>query len=220
MDEQSPFSRFFSTFILVVVGLLLGVSTSAGMLILEPVRLSRSMPTEEEKLEAVYYVSGKRTGSKGAKWMFKKQAFVESRSGALSFVEEELNQWLLASYHSQKSRLELPAINMEARAELPVFRISEGTLQIGMPLEYMSFGKRWKIYAQVSGGFEETKDGFSFVPERFYIGSCPIPNAQGISRFLFNRYKKSFDVPEDIQKAWDNLIEVKIEEDTLTLITP
>lgn len=219
MSNQSPATRFLSTLLLVVLGVFLGISTSAGMLILEPVRISRKVPTEEDKQGEIYYVAGTRIGSKGAQWLSKKQAFEEGRSGELSLVEEELNQWMRASYESRKSRLELPAINMEVRADLPVFRIADGVLQVGMPVEYSSFGKRWKIYTQVQGGFEKEGNVFSFVPERLYVGSCPVPNTQGISRFFFYRYKNSFEIPEDLQNAWANLADVRVEGNTL-LLTP
>ncbi len=217
MSNQSPVTSFLSSLILVVVGVFLGVSTAAGMLILEPVRVARKAPVEEDKKGEIYYVAGTRIGSKGAKWASKKEALVEGRSGELSLIEEELNQWMLASYEGRKSRLELPAVDMVVRADLPVFRIADGQLQLGMPVEYTAFGKRWKIYTQVQGYFEKTGDTFSFVPETFYMGSCPIPNAQGISSFVFSRYKNSFEIPEDLQAAWANLADVRVEDNRLFL---
>ncbi len=219
MSTQSPATRFLSTLLLIILGVFLGISTAAGTLILEPVRVARKAPSEEDKKGEIYYIAGSRIGSKGAKWLFKKQALVEGRVGELSLVEEELNQWMSSSYESRRSRLELPAIKMEIRAELPVFRIANGMFQVGMPVEYSSFGKRWKIYTQVQGSFEKEGDVFAFVPQRFYVGSCPIPNAQGISRSFFYRYKNSFEIPEDLQHAWANLADVRIEGNTL-LLTP
>lgn len=105
----------------------------------------------------------------------------------------------------------------------PNFRIANGVLQIGLEGELnvdMLGIVKHPIVLQASGKLDKIDGRFTFVPERFYIGCCPLHKIPGAARFVFNRILASQKIPGDIAAAWKKLYSVSIDGDSLTLTMP
>jgi hypothetical protein len=105
----------------------------------------------------------------------------------------------------------------------PNFRIANGVLQIGLEGELnvdMLGIVKHPIVLQASGKLDKIDGRFTFVPDRFYIGCCPLHKIPGAARFVFNRILASQKIPSDISAAWKKLYGVSIDGNSLALTMP
>jgi len=206
----------------VVLSLALGVALGALVLIIKPTETVRAMP-KEPAANVIYYLEGSRDSSRGREASAKRQAFVAGRSVTVN--EAELNALAVAAAARAPAAATAPGAEKPAAeagwltTEALNFRINDGALQVGVPATVSLFGISQKFVVQARGGFARKGGEFSYEPETFLVGSCPIqrlPLVAGIAKKMF--FGRS--IPEDIATAWPKLSDVSIEGDTLKLAMP
>lgn len=203
-----------------VLSLILGVVLAAAWLVFKPVAAVREMPKEPAP-DVVYYLEGSRDSFKARQASAKQRAFVQGESVELH--EEELN--LLTA-----PRVTTPAATpgqtqaAPAAAEkglvtpgAPNFRIRDGAMQIGVPLELSLLGFKQRVIMQARGGFASRGERVVFAPDEFYVGSCPIQRLPFVEGMLMKRIMAEADIPEELATAWSNVSEAAIEGSTLQL---
>ena len=99
-----------------------------------------------------------------------------------------------------------------------MFRINEGQIQVGVPVELNGIGDNFRIILQAKGDFQPGADGVNrFKASTLYLGSCRIPNFQHLSASVSGGLAKAMGVPEDVLTAWSSLSEVVVDGDTIKL---
>lgn len=206
----------------VILSLGLGVALGAFVLIIKPTETVRAMP-KEPAANVIYYLEGSRDSSRGREAAAKRQAFVAGQSVTLN--EAELNVLAVAAAARAPAAAAAPGGEKAGadegwlKTEALNFRINEGALQVGVPATVSLFGISQKFIVQARGAFVRTGEGFSYEPDTFLVGSCPIqrlPLVAGIAKKMF--FGRT--IPEDIATAWPKLAEVSIEGDALKLAMP
>ncbi|PHX85044.1 MAG: hypothetical protein CK538_08775 [Opitutia bacterium] len=104
--------------------------------------------------------------------------------------------------------------------EAPNFRIKEGELQIGLPLKFAAFGYDTTVVVQARGQFVKRGVQFGFEPSRLLVGSCPLDSLPSLRSWVGRKILNAVPVPQDIQKAWGELIEVAVVGSALMLTMP
>lgn len=191
---------------------------AATYLVFVPVHEVRRMPAEDDIKPGVYYVEGRRSGIDGAEWVGKRNQLISEAPFEFTLREEELNQWSSSSFGEVRKNLKVEYGDTKLEPGIPMFRIDEGQIQVGVPIELNGIGDNLRIILQASGDFVEGPDQtYVFQSDLVYLGSCRIPNIQGISSLVTGGLSKVMGVPEDIATAWPSLSSVTVEGDTLTL---
>ncbi|MGE9296959.1 MAG: hypothetical protein ACQKBV_11785 [Puniceicoccales bacterium] len=197
-----------------LIGAALGIVT----LSLVKVEEVRGMPKEEEiEKHKVYYVFGK---DRGGNYRAKEQAFLSGQKGMLRLTEEDLNGWVGNTFKFVKPpKGEEPAGLVVLKPSSPNFRINDGVLYIGMPVEVEAMGSEHKMRYIAEGQFVQAGDEFVFNPETVRLGSAKLPPvvADSIGQSLMELFKDNEDFPP-YDKAWESLSQVRVEGDELVLI--
>lgn len=202
-----------------VLSLLLGVVGAALFLAFQEPEEVTSMPEPEDReFGVVYYVPGERGNQSHGTWTMKKEVLERKRSGTLVLVEEELNQWVAQEFKEPTGEPDGPLLHI--RPGTPGFRIEEGVLHAGFPLEWSILGASRKFQSQAIGGFERAGDRYVFDHDRVYVGSMQVPNIFGLSDLLVRRVVNSFEVSDSLREGWANLEDVSLDEETLRLVIP
>jgi len=211
------------------LSLVLGAALALGYLVVKPVQALKSLPKDQPP-GAVYYIEGASGADNGKQWMRKKELFTEGTSVTLN--DDELNAWIASETAPQLPPAPAPGQKPAAKApaaptaiiELgtPNFRVHDGRLQIGSrsTLNLSWWGVKETIFVQADGRFAKEGGTFAFVPEQFYIGSCPLHRLPGLGAFVFDRLIAKVKVPDDIAAAWKKLADVSIDDHTLKLTMP
>ncbi len=202
----------------IILGIFLSVLIGAGLaalwLMTKPADMVRELP-KEPVAGQVYYVEGSNISTKGRQWLRKRQLFVEGTS--VTLIEDELNAAVASLGPTGDKKPE--AAGMVQPGSLN-FRIADGLLQIGTPVQVNVAGFQSKLQVSVSGGFERAGDKFVFVPQKFYVGSCPIERLPVLPGMILDRLFASITLPEDLSGAWGRLAAVEIEDRQLQLKMP
>lgn len=159
----------------VTIGALLsvgiGILLAGAWLTLKPVEKVRSLP-DEPKLGLVYYIEGALNGSIGRAWERKTQLFATGVSFGL--VEQELNEAARQlSSDAQKAKGKDAKDGTITPGQLN-FRISDGELQVPLPLALNVYGMKSDVQLVTRGGFVKKGKRFVYEPTSIYVGSCPI----------------------------------------------
>lgn len=213
------------------LSLVLGVAAALVYLIVQPVQIG--LPdSKAEPMGPVTYVKGTQDEDHGKQWLRKKQLFTEGTSVDLN--EDELNAWITAGTEPEPPKAadtkppapgkpaEPAAASKLIQFGTPNFRIANKMLQIGTEgeIDLDMVGIKRSLILQTSGRFVKTAGGIAFVPEQFYIGSCPLHKLPGVASFVFNHVMAEVKIPEDIAAAWKKLATVSIQENSLLLTMP
>lgn len=198
----------------IFLSVLIGAVLAALWLMNKPVDIVRELP-KEPVAGKVYYVEGSNNSTKGRQWLRKRQLFVEGTS--VTLIEDELNA-AVASLAPTGEKQPEPA-GMVQPGPLN-FRIADGRLQIGTPVQLNVAGFQSKLQVSVSGGFERDGDKFVFVPQQFYVGSCPIERLPVLPGMILDRVFAGIALPDDLAEAWGRLAAVTIEGPQLQLRMP
>ena len=202
----------------ILLGGFVGVLIAAIHLVFKPVVEVKQLPEPEELEAVVYYVEGRRSGMDGAAWVGKRNQLISGTPFEATLNEQELNQWSSASYGPRRKELTLEYGEAKIEPGIPLFRIAEGQVQIGMPVEIKAMDSNRRIILQASGGFAAGGDAsMRFAPETVYVGSCRIPNFQGMSGRVFGGLLALIDAPEEVRAAWPTLSEATIEGEQIRL---
>jgi hypothetical protein len=217
----------------VVVGaalsLVLGASLAMAYLVAKPVRegaqISKDLPAG-----TVCYLAGTLDANNGKQWLRKKQLFTEGTSVTVN--EDELNSWIQAGtapavekpVPGKKGAPPPPAPAPTGLIQLgtPNFRIHDGLLQLSsrgtLSLDWLDF--KTPIVVQAAGRFAKRGGAFAFIPEKFYVGSCPLHKLPIAGDLLLAHLIAKAAPPEGIVTAWKKLADVSIEGRSLNLTMP
>lgn len=209
-------------FLSVVVGVVL----AAVWLMLKPVETVRELPKEPAK-GVVYYVEGSSNSTQGRMWLSKRQSFVAGQS--VTVTEQELNtafKTLSAeAAKAEKAAKEEGQAGEDAAGMVTPgavnFRIQEGQLQIGAPVDLNIFGLlQSKVQVVAQGTFERSGEGFVFAPDKFYVGSCRVDKLPVIGGMIMDKLLTAANLPADLTEAWGKLAGVTIDGAQLQLVMP
>lgn len=201
-----------------LAGGFVGMLIAATYLVFVPVHEVKRMPAEDDIKPGIYYVEGRRSGIDGAEWVGKRNQLIAEAPFEFTLREEELNQWSSSSYGEMRKNLKIEYGNTKLEPGIPMFRIDEGLVQVGVTIELNGIGDNLRVILQASGDFVKGPDqAFVFQADTVYLGSCRIPHFQGISSLVTGGLSRVMGVPEDIATAWPTLSRVSIEGGTLTL---
>ena len=204
------------------IGILLwgsvGVFIAALFLIMKPVNEVRRMPGEDDIKPGVYYIEGQRSGIDGAGWVAKRNDLISEVPFELALNEQEFNQWSSLSFGDRRKELMVEYSTVKIEPGIPLFRIADDTLQVGIPVEISGIGENRRIILQATGTFVEEKDpGYQFQPDKVYLGSCRIPNFQGVSSLVVSGLAEVMSFPEDVRSAWPTITTAQVEGDVVKL---
>jgi len=217
-----------------VLSLCLGIVLALAILVLRPVKVVREVPKDLAP-GAVCYLKGGKEPEKSKQWLRKRRLFVEGSSIVLN--EDELNAWITAGTSSEPEAPKKPGQSPAAAPAkaAPVaassvilqpgftnFRVRDGVFQLGNEavLNLDILGYKQPLVIQVAGHFEKRGESFVLVPDRFYVGSCPLHRIPGATGLLLDKLLANEKVPEDIDAAWKKLASVSIDGNLLKLSMP
>lgn len=202
-----------------LLSVLLGVVLAAVWLVLKPVETVREIP-DEPVPGKVYYVEGRAGSTSAREWMAKWQRF--AAGGSVTLDEGDLN----TAYRAKAAEAE-KAKKDEPKAEPGMitpgqlnFRISDGQLQIGAPVELSVIGFQKKLQVFAQGGFERSGDHFVYAPDKFYVGSLCVEKIPVVGGLIVDRLLAAMQPSEDVAAAWNRLGDVKLEGSQLQLMMP
>lgn len=208
-----------------VLSLLLGLAFALAYLVVKPVQIAKSSAKDSVAGQTTF-VRGTRDGDRGKQWLRKKQLFTEGNSVAVN--EDELNAWITAGTEPEPTKPDAPKKLTQAVPPSPIgalsfgtpnFRVRNGALQIGSEgmLNLELVGLKRPLVMRATGQFVKRDDGFTFVPDQFYLGCCPLHRLPGVAALVLDRLLEKAKIPEDIAAAWKKLADVSIDENTLLL---
>jgi hypothetical protein len=212
----------FRTFIVGAIGILfwgtVGVLIAAVFLIMKPVNEVKRMPEEDDIRPGVYYIEGKRSGIDGAGWVAKRNELVSELPFEFALNEQEFNQWSSLTFGERRKELMVEYGDAKIEPGIPLFRIADDILQVGIPVEISGVGENRRIILQATGTFVEEKDrGYQFQPDKVYLGSCRVPNFRGISSRVVSGLTELMSIPEDVRTAWPTVTSAQVEGDVVKL---
>jgi len=201
-----------------VLSVLLGIMGGALFLALQaPVEVKELPPENERDLAGVYFIRGKSGAQEHQTWSIKKEAVNSSRSGEFEVVEQELNLWAVNDFRQTGGG---GGGMLHIKPNTPNFRIADSRLQVALPLEWNVFGARRKIESQAAGTFRQRNGVFTFVPERVYIGACPVPKIFGLSDYFVNKVVAAFDIAPELSDGWAQIQDVSLDGEKLRIVIP
>jgi hypothetical protein len=217
----------------VLMSISLGVVLASVYLIFKPVETVKELP-KEPVLGAVYYVQGSSDANKARQWQRKRQMLSEGATADISFTEEELNAWIASVVPQAAAKPKPgPAAKPDDKAaaapaaagplvvvDRPNFRIRDNVLQVALPTTVNAFGFSLPLILQARGHFDKGANGFVFVEDELYFGSFPAHRVPPLKNLIVARLLAAQDIPGDLRTAWEKLILVAVEGNTLRLSLP
>lgn len=211
-----------------ILGLIAGFLVACVYLVFKPVQQVKEMPKEPVR-GAVYYIPGSDMSAKSKDLPAKQKAFVSGTGVSVS--EDELNAWSTATFSGDspapaapagKAPEAKPAANKPAydgifNPAVPNFKFVNGSVQIGTKCVLNWYGLTHEVVVLAIGHFARTGDDVVFVPEKLFLGSCPMHLIPGAAVPLFNHIAGKKKVPDEIKSAWAKVHDATIEGGTLKL---
>jgi hypothetical protein len=202
-----------------ILSLVLGAALAAVYLVLKPVATVKEIPKEPAE-GVVYYIEGSRNSANAREAVAKHKSFLQG--GTVVLNEDELNALAAAATApatpAKADGKAAPAAPPQSvAAGSPNFRIRDGVLQIGVPVNLNVAGFSQKVIVQARGGFEKQGERFVFAPNEYYVGSCPLQNLPVAKGLVMKKVAGAAAVPEDLSAAWGKLSDVAVEGSTLKL---
>ena len=218
-----------------VLGLLAGVLVACVYLVFKPVSQVKELPKEPLR-SVVYYIPGADSNAKSRGWQAKQKQFLAGTS--VSVVEDELNAWSASAgapapvaakpgakpKPADKAKPDAKAKPADAKADegkpapdgiiipyAPNFKVVGDQLQIGLKCTLNWYGLTYDTTVLATGGFGKSGDQVVFVPQKFYLGSCPVHLLPALSSVLMSQIIAKEKVPDEVRTAWTKLTAVTIE---------
>ena len=200
------------------LSILLGAVLGAVYLVLQPVPTLKAPPKAGElKPDAVYFLPGARHSVPPQELAVKQKTFFSG--GSIELNESEVNALVAIATAPQPGAKPAEDGRM-VKPGAPNFRIQDGVMQIGVPLEISVLGFDRTVIAQVRGRFERRGSTFALAPDEFYLGACALHRLPVVGGLIYRRVLEGAPVPEAAAVAWGNLSDVVIEGATLRLTMP
>ena len=226
-----------------VLSVALGLVLAVGSLIMKPARAVKEMPKDDKREAGVlYYIEGTKDSNRSRQWKQKKQQFLEAKSVVVN--EDEINAWLASNAPVPPPAAKPPAppkpgapkpAEQKPAADAPAagssgfvsagqlnLRIRDGIVQVAVPcsLNVDLLGVKQLLTVLATGRFAKSGDGYAFVPDKYYFGSCPGHRLAGVGVVLRPYVAGKVKLPEDIGPAWKKLTDVAVEGTSLKLTMP
>ena len=228
-----------------VLGLLAGVLVACVYLVYKPVTQLKEMPAaDKQQKSVVYYIPGSESNAKGKGWQAKQKQFIAGTS--VSVVEDELNAWSAAAgapapaapkpgakapapdkakqAAAEKAKAaDKAADDTKAPAEgfiipyAPNFKVVGDKLQIGLKCTLNWYGLTFDTTVIATGRFARSGDVVAFVPEKVYLGSCPLHLLPSLPGLLVTHIIAKEKASDEIRTAWTKLTSVTIENGAVKL---
>lgn len=197
----------------VALGITMGCLFAATYLALKPVAIrdgaERSGEKEKERHE-VTYIRGRSGLVRTSVIDAKKTSFLSRDRAGVELSEEEINRWISTEYGNSPRTAEYEDFEAEFRADVPVFKVRGDETEVGMVFDLSVLGVTRKVVLQAAGAFQREGGRFVFVPEKMYVGSCPV-NIPYLSRRIFNAVYDRFEVSSDLSEAWADVRGLAVE---------
>lgn len=207
-----------------ILGLLIGVLVCGVYLVFKPVAQVKALPKEPLR-SMVYYIPGNDSNAKSRGWQAKQQQYLTGTS--VSVVEDELNAWSAAAGTAApaapkpgakpaakpgaKPADDKPALDGIIIPYAPNFRVVDDKLQIGLKCTLNWYGLTFDTTVLAIGGFGKSGDQVVFVPEKVFLGSCPLHLLPLLPGLLVSTIIEKEKVSDEIRTAWTKLTAVTIE---------
>ncbi|MDI1249282.1 MAG: hypothetical protein PSV13_10505 [Lacunisphaera sp.] len=203
-----------------VLGLLAGVLVACVYLVFKPVAQVKELPKEPAR-SVVYYIPGTDSNAKSRGWQAKQKQFLAGTS--ITVVEDEMNAWaatLSAPAAAKPGTKPAPAAKPDEAKPAPEgliipyapnFKVVGDKLQIGFKCTLNWYGLTYDTTVIATGVFGRSGDQVAFVPEKFYLGSCPMHLLPGLSGLIGSYVISKEKVPDEVRTAWTKLADVTIE---------
>ena len=207
-DGPGWFEVIFGAALSVILGVILAVV----FLVLKPVAVLKELPKEPVP-GTVYYIEGTRELSKTRELMSKRRLLNDGT--AVAFNEDELNTLAMPSTPAPGSKvMELPqppVVTEFVTPGQPNFRIREGVMQVGVPVQLSAFELQHKVILQMRGGFRKDGDVLAFNAAQVYVGSLPLDRLPKAKEELLKRIYAQAKVPEELSTAWSKVSNATVE---------
>lgn len=201
-----------------LLSVLLGAALGAVYLVTLPVPTLKAPPKAGElKPDAVYFLPGARHSVSPRELAAKQKTFFSG--GSIELDESEVNA-LVASATAPKPGAKPADDGRRVKPGAPNFRIQDGLMQIGVPLDIRVPGFERTVIAQVRGRFERRGNTFALAPDEFYLGACALHRLPFVGAYVYRRMLDAAPIPGPAAIAWGNLSDVAIEGATLRLTMP
>lgn len=198
------------------LGLLLGLSLACVYLVLKPVTKVTELPKEMAKGE-VYYIAGESNSAKARDLKSKEQVFASG--GSVSFNEAELNAWLGSQGVAATKPGDKPAAPGFVTLSGMNFRIVGAKVQIALKVSFDVYGSTKDVTLQTVGTFAKNGAGFAFVPDKLYLGSCPVHTVPGATTMLASRAMAQMQGSDDFRSVWDRVTAITVADGLLNITT-
>lgn len=198
--------------IIAAIGVAGGASLAVLSLAAKPVEVLKKAPTAEEIASGkVLYQAGERDGNRGRGWSAKRKAIFGGQPGVYTFTEEELNAWFSGALRTP------PPANPKAPKPDVVgeginFRVADGLVQLGLPVQLNYFAEPMRVIVQAKGVFSSVEGRWCFEPREIWIGSLPAHRLPGFVSYVMSRQLDETWVPADALAAWKRVGEMAIDD--------
>jgi hypothetical protein len=220
-----------------VLGLFAGVLAACVYLVFKPVAQVKELPKEPLR-SVVYYIPGQESSAKSRGWQAKQKQFLAGTS--ITMVEDELNAWSASAAAPAPAAAKPGAAKPkgpekpkpaaakgkadEAKPEegaavpegiiipyAPNFKVVGEQLQIGLKCTLNWYGLTYDTTVLATGAFDKSGDQVVFVPEKFYLGSCPLHLLPMLTNLVASQIIAKEKVSDEVRTAWTKLTAVTIE---------
>jgi hypothetical protein len=174
---------------------------------------------------AVYYIEGSRDFSKSAEAETLRKSFAAGES--VTIDEGEINMLLGSTAKPDK-----PAAKPGDKDKGPApdakaldvgslnARLHDGKIQFADTVSFSVLGVTGSVIVQAKGDFEKSGSTFSFEPDTFTVGGCPLQRFPIIRTWVMKKLLFPNPPPPDVAAAWAKLTGVSVEGSSLKLRMP
>lgn len=203
----------------VILSLLLGAVLAVAELVWKPVKVVTQLP-KDRPAGMVYLVETAGSGG-GAQWMRKQQLFTGGSS--VEVTDGDLNAWYTSAMEpAAGAGRKTGSFGGVLDLDQPYFQIRNGRLEISSKgtLNVKWFNLKRPVIVQVAGHFAKKDNEYSLVPDRFYIGSCPLQRLPVVGDLVLRYLLANHPAPKPVAASWAKLTDVSIKDGTLMLKMP
>ena len=224
-----------------ILSMALGVVLGVVFMALKPLAAVKEMP-KEPVAGTIYYIQGSHDSKKATQAAAKRKAFVAG--GPVVVTEDEINSFLppppplstakpkagekkatpaaAAPKAADKGKAGEKGAPGAAGGELVAlgganFHISDGAVQIAVPVKFGVLGLEQQVTVLATGKFVKKDATFAFKPDTLYLGSCPMQRLPFAASFVASKFLASQPIPEDIAAAWPKVADVAVDGASLKI---
>jgi hypothetical protein len=180
-----------------------GLSVASAELLLKKVEIVDFIPANASPMQQ-FLVRGRTDATND--WQEKIYQMVKGQAEMLTFTEGDLNVLMRQSVDSKSDGVKAT----------PNLRIVDNRMQLGMIIHFPQIPH--PVCMQSTGVFQSTPEGYSFVPQRTYMGSLPLPSwlAKKLLQSIFSRITAS-EQSAPMVKAWKSAKYISFKDNKLLM---